>query len=56
MYEVLDMAYRALYRAYRPGLFSQMVGQEHITAILKNQVKGRVLPIMISISFYPGTM
>ena len=33
------MAYRALYRAYRPGLFSQMVGQEHITAILKNQVK-----------------
>lgn len=33
------MAYRALYRTYRPGHFSQMVGQEHITAILKNQVQ-----------------
>lgn len=33
------MAYRALYRTYRPGSFSQMVGQEHITAILKNQVQ-----------------
>lgn len=33
------MAYRALYRTYRPGHFSQMVGQEHITAILRNQVQ-----------------
>lgn len=33
------MAYRALYRTYRPGNFSQMVGQEHITAILRNQVQ-----------------
>lgn len=33
------MAYRALYRTYRPGSFSQMVGQEHITAILRNQVQ-----------------
>ena len=32
------MAYRALYREYRPKTFSQVVGQEHITTVLKNQV------------------
>ncbi len=31
------MAYRALYRQYRPQSFSEVVGQEHITTILKNQ-------------------
>ena len=37
------MAYRALYRQYRPRTFSEVVGQEHITTILKNQVaSGRV--------------
>ncbi len=37
------MAYRALYRQYRPRTFSEVIGQEHITTILKNQVAaGRV--------------
>lgn len=33
------MAYRALYREYRPRTFSDMVGQDHITSVLKNQIK-----------------
>ncbi len=32
------MAYQALYRKYRPQTFSQVVGQEHITVTLKNQL------------------
>ena len=37
------MAYRALYRKYRPHRFSDVIGQEHITNILKNQIKtGRI--------------
>ena len=37
------MAYTALYRKFRPLNFSEMVGQEHITKTLKNQiVSGRV--------------
>ena len=30
--------YKALYREYRPEVFSEMLGQEHIVKILKNQV------------------
>ena len=30
--------YTALYRAYRPEVFDQLLGQEHITKILKNQL------------------
>ena len=33
------MAYLALYRQYRPRTFSEVVGQEHITRTLQNQVK-----------------
>lgn len=33
------MAYIALYRKYRPQTFSDMVGQESVTKILKNQIK-----------------
>ena len=33
------MAYVALYRKYRPQTFSDMVGQENVTKILKNQIK-----------------
>lgn len=33
------MAYQALYRKYRPRLFSELLGQDHITTILKNQVQ-----------------
>ena len=37
------MAYTALYRAFRPKTFSEIVGQEHIKTTLKNQIKiGRV--------------
>lgn len=32
------MAYKALYRKFRPTNFSEMVGQEHITKTLKNQI------------------
>lgn len=33
------MEYTALYRRFRPKTFSEIVGQEHITQTLKNQVK-----------------
>ena len=37
------MAYTALYRKFRPTTFSEMVGQEHITKTIKNQIiSGRV--------------
>ncbi len=32
------MAYRALYRQYRPRTFSELIGQEHVTTILQNQI------------------
>ncbi len=35
--------YKVLYRAYRPEVFKEMLGQEHIVNILKNQIeKGTV--------------
>ena len=33
------MAYKALYRAYRPTNFNQLIGQEHIVKTLKNAIK-----------------
>ena len=37
------MSYEALYRKYRPGRFADVVGQQHITSTLKNQViAGRI--------------
>ena len=37
------MAYRALYRAYRPTRFEEVIGQEHIVTTLRHQVaEGRV--------------
>ena len=33
------MGYRALYRVYRPRTFQEVVGQEHITDVLKKQVE-----------------
>ncbi len=32
------MSYTALYRKFRPTKFSDIVGQEHITRTLKNQI------------------
>mgnify|MGYP001766079757 CR=1 FL=1 len=34
------MAYRALYRKYRPETFADVVGQAHIVDVLKNQISG----------------
>ncbi len=31
--------YKALYREYRPEVFGEMIGQQHIVKILKNQLK-----------------
>ena len=36
--EVKSMAYQALYRKYRPQTFADVVGQEHITETLKNEL------------------
>lgn len=37
------MAYQALYRRYRPRKFSDVIGQNHITTTLQNQVRsGRI--------------
>ena len=33
------MSYLALYRKYRPQTFDEVVGQDSITRILKNQIK-----------------
>ena len=33
------MSKRALYREYRPRDFSEIIGQDHVTTILKNQVR-----------------
>ena len=38
------MAYQALYRKYRPTVFSDVVGQDHITKTLKNELdSGKVV-------------
>ena len=40
---MIKLAYTALYRRFRPLTFSEIVGQEHITRTLKNQIiAGRV--------------
>ena len=33
------MSYTALYRKYRPNVFSGVEGQDHIVKTLKNQMK-----------------
>ncbi len=33
------MAYQSLYRRYRPGKFSEIAGQEHVVAALRNAVR-----------------
>ena len=32
------MSYTALYRKFRPAKFSEIVGQDHITKTIKNQI------------------
>ena len=37
------MSYTALYRKFRPALFSDVKGQDHIVTTLKNQIRtGRI--------------
>ena len=38
MTEETDMAHQAIYRKWRPTTFDDIVGQEHITRTLKNQI------------------
>ncbi|WP_242863245.1 DNA polymerase III subunit gamma/tau [Caloranaerobacter ferrireducens] len=38
LFEGDEMAYQALYRKYRPKDFDGVLGQEHVTTILKNQI------------------
>ncbi|MDR3317974.1 MAG: DNA polymerase III subunit gamma/tau, partial [Clostridiales bacterium] len=33
------MAHKALYRRYRPQVFEEIIGQEHVTRTLMNQIK-----------------
>ncbi|OGO84885.1 MAG: hypothetical protein A2Y22_01440 [Clostridiales bacterium GWD2_32_59] len=33
------MSYKALYRKYRPHNFDEVIGQEHVTETIKNQIK-----------------
>lgn len=35
--------YKALYRKYRPKTFDDVIGQEHITKVLKNQLKSNTI-------------
>ena len=37
------MAYKALYRTYRPSTFEEVAGQEHIVKTLKNALATRKL-------------
>jgi len=37
--EVCRLAYQALYRTWRPMVFNDVAGQEHITQTLRNQIK-----------------
>lgn len=39
-FEVMSMAYKAIYRKWRPMVFEDIVGQSHITQTLKNQITG----------------
>ena len=39
MEEVKSVTYTALYREWRPKNFEEVVGQEHVTITLKNQIK-----------------
>lgn len=41
------MSYHALYRQYRPSRFCEVVGQEHITDVLRNQIRTGALPTLI---------
>ena len=37
------MAYKALYRKYRPSTFEEVVGQKHVVMTLQNAIKNNKL-------------
>ena len=39
--------YQVLYRKYRPKVFADVYGQEHITSTLINEIKEGVFPTLI---------
>ena len=43
------MSYQALYRKYRPQTFSDVVGQEHITETLKNELSAGKVTSCVSV-------
>ena len=43
------MSYQALYRKYRPQTFSDVVGQEHITETLKNELSAGKVSACVSV-------
>ena len=47
--------HKALYREWRPKTFEDVVGQEHITITLKNQIKNNRIGSCISIIGTRGT-
>lgn len=49
------MAYKALYREWRPDVFEEVVGQEHITSTLKNQIKNNKIAHAYLFSGIRGT-
>jgi len=44
-----DIMHKALYREYRPLVFDDVIGQDHIIRTLKNQIKekGRSPPTFV---------
>ncbi len=43
----MDTMYQALYRQYRPKTFDEVLGQEHITTTIKNQIKKIIILVML---------
>ena len=44
----VTVAYQAIYRRWRPLVFDDVVGQNHITTTLKNQVMLRSILVMLT--------
>ena len=42
------MGYTALYRKFRPITFSEIVGQEHITRTLRNQIIAGIVILLVT--------
>ena len=50
------MSYMALYRKWRPGIFEDVKGQEHIVTALRNQIKAdRIIRALLRYKTIPAT-